>query len=316
MDLFAEHAPLNVPELIGLSVTATISEILKWRAMAEAVVDTPEPVEKPNTTHKSKLLDGSTRYVTELDALRSRRRDRAVALADSHDFSLTRAQRDAEAEDAVFGFYLDHLETARTKRNRPHIFVMFDAVTGNAVYDDGAAVAPPDLGMLMCDATLQRVMVAESEVIDLGVKTYATTLPVWNTVAIRDQHCRFDPYCNAPLNRCDAHHVRTYPNGATNQFNLVLLCGKHHQRLHKSGWHAEIDDDAAFHVTDPTGRSWTTYADGPSPAQQSKATKARRDDARAETRRQRARAKARAHVPASPPDTPPSDEPTLFTDTR
>jgi hypothetical protein len=308
--LFTEHAANIVPRLVGLSVMDTITMMHEWLAMAEAVVDTPEPIERPNTTHKAKLLDGKTRYVTELDALRSRTRDRAVALADSHDFSLTRAQRDAEAEDAIWVFYLNHHETARGRRNRPHIFVMFDAVTGNAVYDDGGPVSGPDLGMLMCDATLQRVMVAGSEIIDLGVKTYAATPPVWTTVAIRDQHCRFDSYCNAPLNRCDAHHVRRYPDGATNQFNLVLLCGKHHQRLHKPGWHAELDDDAAFHVTDPKGRTWTTHADGPSPAQQAKAKQVRRNAARAEAQRQKAR-NPRAHGPTSPPDTPP-----LFTDTR
>jgi hypothetical protein len=154
-------------------------------------------------------------------------------------------------------------------------------------------------------------MAADGVTIDLGHSIYAVTSAVWDTIAMRDQHCRFDDHCNAPINRGDAHHVTHYPDGPKNQVNLALLCGKHHRRLHKRAWHAALDANAGFRVTDPKNHTWTTHAQGPSPAQHIRAKRERRNAATAEAQRQRARTNARAYGSTSLPDTPP-----LFTDTR
>jgi hypothetical protein len=311
-ELFAEHAPYVVPKLIGLSVAQTAAEMQQWREMAEAVVEVPEPAEKPNSVSVSSLLDGRGRIVADLDPLLFMLTKKILTeLTAPYDPAISGAERTANAWGALVRFGLDHHETARGRRNRPHAHLVVDAASGLGTYIDGQPVPQSDLEMLLCDSTIQRVMVAEGVTIDLGHSVYSVSPAVWDTIAIRDQHCRFDDHCNAPISRCDAHHVTRYPDGPTNQFNLALLCGKHHHRLHKPGWHAELDSDAGFHVTDPTGHTWTTHAQGPSPAQQLKAKRDRRNAARAEAQRQRARDNARAHGPASPHDTPP-----LFTDTR
>jgi hypothetical protein len=311
-ELFAEHEPYVVPKLIGLSVAQTAAEMQQWREMAEAIIDVPEPVEKPNSVSVSALLDGRGRIVADLDPLLFVLTKKILTeLTAPYDAAISGAERTANAWGALVKFGLDHHETARGRRNRPHAHLVVDAASGLGTYIDGQPVPQTDLEMLLCDSTIQRVMVAEGVTIDLGHSVYSVSPAVWDTIAIRDQHCRFDDHCNAPISRCDAHHVTRYPEGPTNQFNMALLCGKHHHRLHKPGWHAELDAEAGFHVTDPTGHSWVTYAQGPSPAQQIKANRERRNAARAEAQRQRARNNARAHGPASSPDTPP-----LFTDTR
>jgi hypothetical protein len=309
---FAEHAPYVVPKLIGLSVAQTAAEMQQWREMAEAVVEVPEPAEKPNSVSVSALLDGRGRIVADLDPLLFVLTKKILTeLTAPYDPAISGTERTANAFGALVRFGLDHHETARGRRNRPHAHLVVDAASGLGTYIDGRPVPQSDLGMLLCDSTIQRVMVADGVTIDLGHSIYSVSPAVWDTIAIRDQHCRFDDHCNAPISRCDAHHVTRYPEGPTNQFNMALLCGKHHRRLHKPGWHAELDAHAGFHVTDPKGHTWVTHAQGPSPQQQIKAKRERHNAAKAEAQRQRARNNARAHGPTSPHDTPP-----LLTDTR
>ncbi len=61
---------------------------------------------------------------------------------------------------------------------------------------------------------------------------------------------------------CDVHHVRHWIKhfGPTALWNLVLLCDKHHNMLHRRGWSARLDVNGNFEVTTPWGESWTTQA--------------------------------------------------------
>jgi hypothetical protein len=43
----------------------------------------------------------------------------------------------------------------------------------------------------------------------------------------------------------------------------VLLCRKHHRRLHTTGYHAKLLPDATFEVTYPDGHTESTVAPGP-----------------------------------------------------
>ena len=38
----------------------------------------------------------------------------------------------------------------------------------------------------------------------------------------------------------------------------MLVCARHHKRLHQPGWHAKLRPDATLEVTDPYGRIRTT----------------------------------------------------------
>ncbi len=77
-------------------------------------------------------------------------------------------------------------------------------------------------------------------------------------VEYRDGHCCF-PGCDAPVNWCDAHHVRHHNNGGpTETPNLALLCRRHHGIIHSNGWSMEPnpdpgDGDGYYRITTPTG---------------------------------------------------------------
>jgi hypothetical protein len=52
----------------------------------------------------------------------------------------------------------------------------------------------------------------------------------------RDGHCQF-PDCRVEARRCRAHHVRYWSkDGRTDLDNLVLICERHHQRVHDEKW--------------------------------------------------------------------------------
>jgi len=69
----------------------------------------------------------------------------------------------------------------------------------------------------------------------------------------RDEGCRF-PGCGSRF--CDAHHVVPWAEGGeTSLENLVLLCRRHHRRVHEGGWTLELDGTGSdVTVLRPDGR--------------------------------------------------------------
>jgi len=78
------------------------------------------------------------------------------------------------------------------------------------------------------------VMAGGSAILDYGRSTRTIPTPLWNAVVIRD--------------------------------DIVLLCSRHHHRLHQPGWHAKLTPDGAFEVTEPTGRVRNTSPPRAEPA--------------------------------------------------
>ena len=105
---------------------------------------------------------------------------------------------------------------------------------------------------VLCDCSVHRMVVSsDSTMIDYGRATRTIPAPLWSSLVARDQRCRF-PGCDRPARWCDGHHVVWWErNGTTGVDNLVLLCRRHHRRLHKPGWHAKLLPDGRFEVTYP-----------------------------------------------------------------
>jgi 5-methylcytosine-specific restriction protein A len=120
---------------------------------------------------------------------------------------------------------------------------------------DGEPVAGADLEALLCDSALHRLVLAgRSSILDYGTATRTVPANLWNALVIRDEHCRW-PGCDRPSHWCDAHHVVAFVDGGpTSADNLVVLCRRHHRRLHHPGWHAKLLPDGTFEVTDPGGQ--------------------------------------------------------------
>jgi hypothetical protein len=100
----------------------------------------------------------------------------------------------------------------------------------------GAAISPAWARRFLCDAAVSRiVMTAASEVLDAGRATRTWTAAQIRAIVARDRHCVW-PGCDIPAAWCEAHHIHHWGDGGpTNVENGVLLCGRHHDRVHLYG---------------------------------------------------------------------------------
>ena len=118
----------------------------------------------------------------------------------------------------------------------------------------GPALDGTTMSRLLCDCTLHRVLTkGRSAILDYGTATRTIPANLWNALVIRDEHCRF-PGCDRKSSWCEGHHVRWVTHGGTTEIdNLVLVCSRHHHRLHQPDWQAKLLPDATLEVTDPNG---------------------------------------------------------------
>jgi hypothetical protein len=267
IDSFAEGEALTAELLAPLDMEDTV--VLAQRIKA-ALDEAPLPSEPANSFHLSSSFAG--RYLGDLsfDTASGTLLVTALRQAMTPDVEgeepRSRSQRRADALLHMASFYLAHHQAPPEGRHRPHVNLVYEQGEGvGHVLESGDVLPRSDVEMFLCDANLHRVMRSGSVVLDYGTSTRSISAPLWSALVVRDRHCRF-PGCDRPASWCDGHHVVWFSNqGPTNLNNLVLLCRRHHRRLHKPGWSARLDDDANLEVTDPQGRLqvshppwWTT----------------------------------------------------------
>jgi hypothetical protein len=158
----------------------------------------------------------------------------------------------------VSRYFLDNQRSRSGGRHRPHLNVVVDIDalhegSGGRVIG-GPAIDGSSLSRMLCDCALHRVLTSgRSAILDYGTSTRTIPAPLWIALVIRDEQCRF-PGCDRPSTWCEGHHIRwVTDNGPTELANLVLLCTRHHHRLHQPGWQAKLLPDASFEVTAPDG---------------------------------------------------------------
>ena len=263
VDRFDEDA--LVPLLAQLSLNETITAMQRWRERVDAHDGPDDDIELdvPSRLHLADGLDGRGILDADLDPDTNQLLKAALRLADSGDLDMTASERQGEAIGVVSKFFLDHQQTKKGGRHRPHINVLHDLDTGTARYLDGPTISRQVLEEYFCDSAFHRVLTTgKSTILDYGMATRVIVAALWTALVARDQHCRF-PGCDRPAHWCDGHHVIWFSrHGPTKLENLVLLCRRHHKRLHKPGWEAKLLPDATFEVTDPNGVVRTSHPPG------------------------------------------------------
>lgn len=267
LELFAEQEAAIVPSLAGLPTDDTVIAMQHWRAKADGTDDPPTDREPTRSLHLSSTLDGRGVLDGDLDPDTFALVRTALRVAETRDLDgeprRSPAERRADALGDVAKFFLDHQHTRPGGRHRPHLNVIVDLDTWEGRYADGGAITGHVLDELCCDSTLHRVLRdSRSVILDYGTATRVLTAALWAALVMRDEHCRF-PGCDRPAHWCDGHHITWFSRGgATRLDNLVLLCRRHHKRLHHPGWEAKLLPDATFEVTDPTGTVRTSHPPG------------------------------------------------------
>jgi Domain of unknown function (DUF222) len=272
--LFARHEAELVPELAVLSVGDTAVAMQDWARRADAVVgDQPEPALPERSLHLSRILDGRRELSGSFDTEGGAVIATALRLAQTGDvegeLSRSPAQRRADALVDVCRQFLDHQQTRRGGRHRPHLNIIttLDDLErrGHGRLVDGTSLDHTTLQRLVCDSGIHRVITdGRSSILDYGTTTRTVPTPLYNALVIRDRHCRY-PSCDRPPDWTEAHHVRWVTRGGPTALdNLVLLCTRHHHLLHSPGWDAKLLPDNTLEVTDPRGHTHTSDLPDPS----------------------------------------------------
>ncbi len=257
VELFAQAEAELVPYLMPLSAVGCSRAMASWRSRA---CEPAEPHDAERSLSLSQTLDD--RYVLDgcLDAEGGAVVATALRLATTEDTDTTRdpRRRRADALVDVCRFFLDHQTTRPGGRHRPHLNVIVDVDAleegrGGRVAG-GPSLDGRSISTMLCDCAVHRVLMAgRSAILDYGTSTRTIPAPLWNALVIRDEQCRF-PGCDRPSPWCEAHHVVWVSHdGPTELANLVLVCSRHHHRLHEPDWQAKLLPDATFEVTQPDG---------------------------------------------------------------
>jgi Domain of unknown function (DUF222) len=266
--LYSGHEAELVPELARLSVGEAAIAMQDWARRADAVLgDDPEPALPERSLHLSRILDGRRELSGSFDPEGGAVIATALRLAQTTDVdgepARSPAQRRADPLVDLCRRFVDHQQTRRGGRHRPHLNIITTLHDlerrGHARLVDGSALDAATVQRLVCDAGIHRVITdGRSAILDYGTTTRTVPAPLFNALVIRDRHCRY-PGCDRPPDWTEAHHLRWVTHGGTTTLdNLVLLCTRHHHLLHASGWHAKLLPDATLEVTDPRGQVHTS----------------------------------------------------------
>jgi Domain of unknown function (DUF222) len=239
-----------------------------WARRADAVVgDDPDKPQPERSLHLSRILDGRRELSGSFDPEGGAVIATALRLAATRDVdgepARSPAQRRGDAPVDICRWFLDHQQTRRGGRHRPHLNVIatLDDLQrrGPGRLIDGSVLDATTLQRLACDAGIHRVVThGRSAILDYGTTTRTVPAPLFNALVIRDRHCRF-PGCDRPPDWTEAHHIQWITHGGpTALHTLVLVCSRHHHLLHSPGWHAKLLPDATLEITDPHGRTHTS----------------------------------------------------------
>lgn len=263
VDRFADHEAELLPLLAGLDLDALRTAMVDWRSKADDLDDRPDPAHESEVFF-STTIDGRGELRGSLSADLAATVDAALRVADPLDFDLTPAERRADALDTIMRHFLDHQRTRRGGRHRPHVNVVVTdselrAGVGGRYLDTGGVPAPSELGALTCDSALHRLLLeGRSSILDYGRAARLVPPDLFSALVVRDGGCRF-PGCNRPAAMTDAHHVVHWKDGGpTAEGNVVLLCRRHHRKLHSPGYSAKLLPDGTFEVTYPDGHTEST----------------------------------------------------------
>ncbi len=179
----------------------------------------------------------------------------------------TAPQRRADALVELARQRLDAGDLPEVAGQRPHLTVTAPLATlrrepqAPAAELEWAEPVPAEtVRRLACDASLTRVLLGpDSEPMDVGRATRTIQPALRRALVVRDRGCRF-PGCDRPPSWTDGHHLTHWADGGeTTLANLVLLCRRHHRRVHEERWQLARGDNTALVAMAPW---WTSTHSG------------------------------------------------------
>ena len=155
----------------------------------------------------------------------------------------TPAQRRADSLVELAQHAMDEGRLPRRNGVKPHVTVTTtlqglknEVGVPPAEVEQAMPVSTRTLERIACDATITRVLLADSVVTDVGRATRVVSGPTQRALRARDRGCRW-PGCGREVGWTNAHHIEFWARGGQTRLNnLILLCYFHHRLLHEGGW--------------------------------------------------------------------------------
>ena len=163
------------------------------------------------------------------------------------------AQRRADALVTIAELALASGQAPEAGGVRPHVSLLVSLETLErrvgapaAHYGYGATSSMDWARRMCCDAGLSRLVHGPAgEVLDAGRTTRTFTPAMRRAIVARDRGCVW-PHCDRPASWCEAHHRKHWADGGeTSVENGVLLCGRHHDRVHLHNLRVLINPDGS-----------------------------------------------------------------------
>ena len=168
-----------------------------------------------------------------------------------------RSRRLADGLVELAHHVLDQGSLPQRGSQRPHVRITatIETLLGAAGAPGGemefaGPVPAATVQRLACDSALIRVLLdAESAVIDVGRARRTAPPSTVRALRIRDGGCVW-PGCELAATWTTAHHVAEWEKdkGGTDRATMVLLCYRHHCRVHEGGWQIARTDEGVITV--------------------------------------------------------------------
>jgi HNH endonuclease len=163
---------------------------------------------------------------------------------------------------------LSLLDGQGVSMGRPEVVVVVDTTSADhpPVVDWALPIEIPDrvLRELWGRADVHAVIVRNGVVLhapgqlDLGRSTRLANRAQRRALRALYARCAI-PGCAARFDTCTIHHIIWWRNGGrTDLCNLLPLCSKHHQLVHKRGWGLHLDAERTLTITLPDATTMTT----------------------------------------------------------
>jgi Domain of unknown function (DUF222)/HNH endonuclease len=137
--------------------------------------------------------------------------------------------------------------------NKDHASESMVNPSAGGITDQGSWLDGVTIQRLLCDCVMSRVFKQGSVVLEAGRPSRAIPIYLRRLVIARDQHCRY-PGCDCPAAWSEVHHIIYWEHDGEHDLNnLVLLCSRHHQRVHKQKETLTLHPNGQLDVKGATG---------------------------------------------------------------
>lgn len=267
---YAEHEAELIPRIATLDVRDTLTVMRSWAAAADDDLDRPEPPQPERRLHLSRTLGGRGELTGSFDPEGTELIATALRVCQTPDIdgdgepARTPAQRRGDALVDVCRWFLDHQQTRRGGRHRPHLNAIIDLDDlehrGQGRLTDGTPLDATTMRRLLCDCGIHRVITGgRSTILDYGRTTRTISPELWTSLIVRDGGCRA-PWCDRGPAWCEGHHILPWEDGGSTRLdNLAMYCTRDHHRFHSQAWEIKLRPDGTIDHIAPDGRVYTSH---------------------------------------------------------